>query len=98
MASAEMIHVDVAWSPAPREVQTWSLHLPAGSVVDDALRAAGLLPLLEGEQGATLQVGIWAKARPRDTVLRERDRVELWRPLKVDPKEARRQRYRKAPR
>lgn len=98
MVSAETIHVVVAWSPVPREVQTWALELPVGSVIDDALRAAGLLYLLEGEAGAQLQVGIWAKARPRDTVLRERDRVELWRPLKVDPKEARRQRYRKAPR
>jgi len=96
MANAECIQVLVNWSPQPREVREWRLSLPAGSTLDDALRAAGLLPLVDGEQGAALQVGIWAKARPRDTVLREHDRVEVWRALKVDPKEARRQRYRKA--
>ncbi|MBQ0959478.1 RnfH family protein [Ideonella sp. 4Y11] len=96
MANADTIQVLVTWSPQPREVQRWPLSLPAGSTLDDALRAAGLLPLLDSEQGAALQVGIWAKAKPRDTVLRQHDRVEVWRALKVDPKEARRQRYRKA--
>ena len=42
-----------------------------------------------------LKVGIWGRARPLDTPLRERDRVEVYRPLQVDPKEARRLRYRK---
>jgi uncharacterized protein len=95
MANAEPIQVLVHWSPQPREVRTWTLTLPPGSTLDDALRAAGLLNLLDGDEGASLQVGIWAKVRPRDTLLRDHDRVEVWRSLKVDPKEARRQRYRK---
>ncbi len=94
MASAEPVNVLVAWSPAPAEVQTCALTLPAGSTLEDALRAAGWWPRPAGEP-ADVQVGIWAKARPLDTVLREHDRVEMWRPLKVDPKEARRQRYRR---
>ncbi|MBQ0930946.1 RnfH family protein [Ideonella sp. 4Y16] len=96
MANAETIQVLVSWSPQPREVCSWSLSLPVGSTLDDALRAAGLLEMVDSDAGASLQVGIWAKARARDTVLREHDRVEVWRALKVDPKEARRQRYRKA--
>lgn len=96
MANVETIQVLVNWSPQPREVAQWRLSLPCGSTLDDALRAAGLHEMLDSEAGAGLQVGIWAKARPRDTLLRDQDRVEVWRSLSVDPKEARRQRYRKS--
>ena len=78
MANAESpstVVVTVHYSPGPRALQSWSLSLPAGSVVDDALRACGLIDLLEGDEGAALQVGIWAKARPRDTLLREHDQI-----------------------
>ena len=98
MVSAEMsavLHVRVAYSAVPREVDEVTLELPAGSTLADALVASGLLArhgLVMDEQ---LAVGIWAKARPLHTPLRESDRVEIWRPLQVDPKEARRKRYRK---
>jgi uncharacterized protein len=42
-----------------------------------------------------LQAGIWGKTAALDTQLRDGDRVELTRGLRVDPKEARRQRYRR---
>jgi uncharacterized protein len=96
MVNAETVQVLVTWSPRPREVCQWRLKLPTGSTLDDALRASGLHTMLDSEAGAGLQVGIWAKSRPRDTLLRDQDRVEVWRGLSVDPKEARRQRYRKA--
>jgi putative ubiquitin-RnfH superfamily antitoxin RatB of RatAB toxin-antitoxin module len=41
-----------------------------------------------------LSVGVWGALRGLDHPLRDRDRVEVYRPLKVDPKEARRLRYR----
>lgn len=91
---ASMIEVEVAYSPAPREVDCVALRVSAGTTLAQALQASGLLErhglVLEG-----LSAGVWMKARPLDTVLRARDRVEVWRPLKVDPKEARRQRYRR---
>jgi len=40
-----------------------------------------------------LKVGIWGRTRSLDTPLRDMDRVEVYRALKVDPKEARRLRY-----
>ena len=55
----------------------------------DALRACGLVPG-EGEG-----VGIWGRKAAPSQVLRERDRVELARPLLVDPKVARRERFRR---
>ena len=39
------------------------------------------------------KIGVWGRLRPLDTPLRARDRIEVYRPLTVDPKEARRQRY-----
>ena len=95
--SASSIRVLVAYSPSPRVVETAELSLPPGACLADALRASGLLERHGLALDETLNVGIWAKARPLDTPLREADRVEIWRGLKVDPKEARRQRYRKQP-
>lgn len=96
---AARIRVSVSCSPQARVVEEVQLLLAEGATLADALQASGLVErhgLVLGEgANAAWTVGIWAKARPLDTVLRDLDRVELWRGLKVDPKEARRQRYRK---
>lgn len=83
------INVEVVFSPAPRHVQMTTLALPLGSCVKDALLAAQLL----GE-AQHLSVGIWGRKTTLAHVLRDRDRVEVYRGLIVDPKEARRVRYR----
>lgn len=89
---AERIQVTVVYSPAAREVQELPLELPAGATVLDALRHSGLAARLDL---AALAITVWGrKARPSQT-LRARDRVEVLRPLKVDPKVARRERFRK---
>ncbi|MGM9491306.1 RnfH family protein [Ideonella sp. YS5] len=92
---AVAVKVQVSYSPAPRRVDQVELDLPPGSRLADALRASGLLERhgLRAEDG--LSVGIWGKAKPLDTPVREADRIEIYRGLTVDPKEARRQRYRK---
>ena len=89
-----MIRVVVAYSAAPRQVDHVELTLPAGATVDDALRASGLLERHPGIDIGTQKIGVWGKLRALSDPLREGDRVELYRPLKVDPKEARRQRHR----
>ena len=89
--------VQVSFSPAPRQVDQVDLDLPEGSTVADALRASGLLQRHGLVMDESLNVGVWTKARPLDCLLREADRVEIYRGLKVDPKEARRQRYKKQP-
>ncbi len=95
MAPAEgALRVAVAFSPRPRQVELAELVLPLGSTVADALRASGLLEahdlVLEH-----LACGIWGREQPLTGVLRDGDRVELYRPLCVDPKEARRLRYKR---
>jgi len=97
-ASAPGISIEVAFSPAPREVKRWLLRLPAGSTVAAALQACdGLGEVLRQHEarGQGLAVGVWGRKAEADAVLRDGDRLELYRPLIVDPKEARRQRYRK---
>ena len=64
--------------------------LPGGSTVEDAIRASGLLE--EFPEIDPNRVGIYGKVAGRDTRLRDRDRVEIYRPLRADPKEIRRAR------
>ena len=87
---APLIEVILVHSPQARDVQRRVLSLPAGCTLDAALRASGWFA--QGCDG--LAVGIWGRKMPPDTVLRAGDRIEVYRGLTVDPKEARRQRYR----
>lgn len=89
---APTIAVTLVWSSAPREVREHRLQLPPGSSVAQALAAVSALlpgsqPTGEGD------VGIWGRAVPPDQVLQDGDRLELYRPLRVDPKVARRERF-----
>ena len=60
------------------------------------MRASGLLERhADLASASALDTGVWCRAAPADTALRDRDRVEVYRPLTVDPKEARRLRYKR---
>ena len=87
------ISVEVVHSPAPRRTERIALQLPSGSTVADALAACGL-PGQLGRQVAELDCGVWGRRVPLSHRLSDRDRVEVYRPLTIDPKEARRLRYR----
>jgi uncharacterized protein len=91
--SAIAISVEVCWSPRAGVVERVALTLPQGSTLAQALDASGLRERYP--EIASLECGVWGRKLPPETVLRERDRVEVWRPLVVDPKEARRQRYKR---
>jgi len=83
------LRVTVSASLAPREVCEWPLVLPAGATLAEALQAAGL----DRAQLSGLSVGIWGRESPLQAPLSDGDRVECCRPLMVDPKVARRQRF-----
>ena len=78
--------VDLVFSAEAGHVQEWSLRLPRGACVLDALRAAGL-------EASPWAAGIWGRRAERSQLLQDGDRVELYRPLLVDPKIARRERF-----
>ena len=69
-----------------------SLTVPAGTTLGQALEQSGLLQEMPGIDLAVNLVGIYGKKKSLDTVLREHDRIEVYRPLQADPKEARRRR------
>lgn len=68
------------------------LELPDGSTVVQAVEASGLLAKYPEIDVKKNKFGIYAKLAKADAVLREQDRVEIYRPLIADPKEVRKQR------
>lgn len=86
-----VIRVTVVASPAARRVVEVELQLADGSHVEQAVQASGLLEQFAQLRGAP--IGVWGRKVSGKHVLRDQDRVEIYRPLKVDPKLARRQRF-----
>jgi putative ubiquitin-RnfH superfamily antitoxin RatB of RatAB toxin-antitoxin module len=83
----------VAWA-APDQQYLWSLELPSGATIEDALtaarRAAGTAqPAIPWD---TADVGVFGEARQRHEVFADGDRIELYRPLPRDPRTQRRER------
>lgn len=88
---ADTIHVEVVYARPERQDVT-GVSLPEGSTVAQAIEASGLLAKHPQIDLTKNKVGIYAKLAKLDTPLRDRDRVEIYRPLIADPKEVRKQR------
>lgn len=90
-AGGPAMFITVAHCVAPGQVREVRLELPSGSTVDSALRACGVAEsATQLHQGL---VGIWGKVCAIGQPLKDGDRVEIYRPLLVDPKVARRERF-----
>lgn len=87
----EMIHVEVAYA-LPNVQMLIPLEIRDEATVEDAIRQSGLLAKFPEIDLATAKVGIWNKVTELSATLREKDRVEIYRPLIADPKEVRRKR------
>ena len=87
-----MLHVAVAWSARQGEACEIDVELPGGANVLDAIRASGAMTGVGAVDVSTQAVGIWGRTVALDAPLAEGDRVEIYRPLRMDPKEARRRR------
>lgn len=90
MAEAK-IQIEVIY-PLPHKQELISLQLPEGSTLQQALEASGLLEKYPEIDLKKNKFGVFAKLSKLDAVLRDRDRVEIYRPLIADPKEVRKQR------
>ena len=89
--AADSIDVEVVYALSERQ-DLVSIRLPAGATLQSAVEASGLLlkyPEIDMSSG---RCGIYSRISKPDSVLRDHDRVEIYRPLIVDPKEARRRR------
>ncbi|RYD17005.1 MAG: RnfH family protein [Lysobacteraceae bacterium] len=84
------MEVELAYAEADRQFLR-RFSVPQGACVADAIRTSGIEGAL-GIDATRLDAGIWSRPVARDVPLREGDRVELYRPLKADPKESRRRR------
>ena len=89
------MQVTVMYSPAPRQVLQWLLQLPEGATVRDAVLASGWAAACPQGDVAQAELGVWGRRCTADQPVREGDRVEIYRPLVVDPKLARRERFQK---
>jgi hypothetical protein len=93
--AAPALRVAVAWSVREGEACEIGIELPAGASVLDAIRASGMLEQGGAVDVSTQAIGIWGRVASLETRLAEGDRVEIYRPLRLDPKEARRLRARR---
>lgn len=64
--------------------------VPEGATVADAIRRSGIQNHFEDVRLDELDVGVWGEPVERDHVVSEGDRVEIYRPLEMDPRDARR--------
>ena len=88
---ADSIAVEVIYA-LPERQELVLLYLPMGSTLRQAVEASGLLQKFPEIDLARNKVGTFGKLGKPDMLLRDRDRVEIYRPLLADPKEVRRQR------
>ncbi|MCD6026009.1 MAG: rnfH [Solimicrobium sp.] len=73
-----------------------TLQVSQGATIQQAIMLSGLIEAFPEIILAHLKMGIYSKLSSPDTVLRDLDRVEIYRPLEVDPMAARRRRAEKA--
>ena len=91
MASGPEIRVEVAYATPARQIVK-TLTLPAGSSVEAAIRASGLLEEFPEIDLGVNRAGVFGEMVSLDEGLEGGERVEIYRPLMADPKEARRRR------
>jgi putative ubiquitin-RnfH superfamily antitoxin RatB of RatAB toxin-antitoxin module len=88
------IDVEIVYALPARQILI-KLGMPHGATVRDAIVVSGLLLTCPEINLMSSKVGIFGRRVTTDTILQSGDRVEIYRALMADPKEARRLRARK---
>ena len=94
MAEDNKIRVEVAYAKVDEQVII-PLDVDAGTTLEQAIQLSGIQEQYPEIDLAKNKTGIFGKIAKADTELREKDRVEIYRPLIADPKESRRKRAEK---
>ena len=89
--SDNKIKIEVVYA-LPHEQTLLKLDVPQASTIADAVKLSVLLEKYPEIDLAKSKFGLYGKLSKADTVLREKDRIEIYRPLLADPKEVRRKR------
>ncbi|WP_439518937.1 RnfH family protein [Hydrogenophaga sp.] len=87
------MRITLMYASAPRTVHEIQLDVAPGCTLGQALAQAHWLARFPEIEAQALATSVWGRKAARDDVLREGDRVEVVRPLRVDPKVARRERF-----
>jgi putative ubiquitin-RnfH superfamily antitoxin RatB of RatAB toxin-antitoxin module len=88
---SDEINIEVVYALADEQALLRQT-VPPGSTVAEAIRLSGMLHKYPGIDLAVNKLGIFGKLTKADAVVRDRDRIEIYRPLIADPKEVRRKR------
>ncbi len=87
------MNISLVYSPDARQVHERLLQVPVNTSVSQALMQSRMLEEFDDLKQAPLMLGIWGKRAPPQQLLQENDRIEIYRKLRVDPKVARRERF-----
>jgi putative ubiquitin-RnfH superfamily antitoxin RatB of RatAB toxin-antitoxin module len=91
VSAAETLTIEVIYALPLRQDAT-TMHLPQGATVEHAIARSGVLQRHPQIDLQTNRIAIFGKLVLLGAILEDRDRIEILRPLQVDPKEARRRR------
>ncbi|MDP3876391.1 MAG: RnfH family protein [Methylobacter sp.] len=86
-----MVNIEIAYAK-PEAQLIVALALPEETTLEAAVKASGLLERFPEIALSELNVGVFGVVCKPDQAINEGDRIEIYRPLRHDPKEARRQR------
>lgn len=89
MAGVELLEVEIAYASL-RAQYAQSMRVPFGTTVRGVLERSRIVERFPEIDLGTWQVGIFGKLRSLDDLVRSGDRVEIYQPLRCDPKDARR--------
>ena len=87
----DLLSIEVVYA-LPQKQEMFTVKLPEGATVREAVEACGVLQKYPEIDLTKNKVGVFAKLIKPDAPLRNRDRVEIYRPLIADPKQVRKQR------
>ena len=90
-SNGSSVWVEVAFA-TPRKQRVLRVEVPTGCTVAQAIERSGIRQEFPGMQVDAGAVGVFSRKVPMEHVLQEGDRVEIYRPLIVDPRETRRRR------
>lgn len=87
------LNITLVYSPVQRQVREWMFAVDTGTTLDQALAACRIFDEFPDLAKNRLLAGIWGRKVRLDHLLADKDRIEIYRPLRVDPKTARRERF-----
>ena len=88
---AQPIHIQICYA-RPEQQLLIDHVVEAGTTIQQAIESSGIIDKMPEIDISVFRVGIYSKIKTLDTVVREHDRIEIYRPLIADPKDSRRRR------